>query len=89
MKNLEIATYVLLALDLVFTFLSILVSLILLIVTFYLISKVKKHDKNLAKKLNYVGIAILALDVIFLIAFVALGYLYVSNVITAANATYP
>ena len=79
MKSLEIGIYVLFALAIFFAFGLIFVSLIFLLIAFFLIGKVKKCNKNLAKKLNYVAIGILIFNIIIFVLSGVLTFLFINE----------
>jgi len=79
MKSLEIGIYVLFALAIFFAFGLIFVSLIFLLIAFFLIGKVKKYNKNLAKKLNYVAIGILIFNIIIFVLSGVLTFLFINE----------
>lgn len=80
MKNIEIAIYILFALAIFFAFGLIYVSLVFLLVAFLLVGRMKKYDKKKAKKLNYIGIAILILNIILFVLSGILSFLFISSI---------
>jgi cbb3-type cytochrome oxidase subunit 3 len=87
MKSLEIGIYVLFVFAIFFAFGLIYISLIFLLVTFYLIGKVKKYDKKLAKKLNYVAVGILVLNIVIFILSGILVSLFLNELLSRATIT--
>jgi succinate-acetate transporter protein len=81
MKSLEIAIYILFALTVFFAFGLIYISLILLLITFFLIDKVKKYDKKKAKKMNYIAIGILIFNIVIFFLSGVLTYLFINNLL--------
>lgn len=81
MKGLEIAIYILFALAIFFAFGLIYISLILLLATFFLIDRVKKYDKKKAKKMNYIAIGILILNIAIFFLSGVLTYLFINNLL--------
>lgn len=86
MRSLEIIIYVLFALAIFFAFGLIIFSLIILMINLFLIRKVKKYNKKLAKKLNYVAIGILVLNIVLFILSGILTYLFINELMGNSTA---
>lgn len=79
MKILEITVYLMLVLAILFAFVFIFASLAFVLIAFFLIGKVKKYNKKLAKKLNYVAIGILIFNIIILVLSGILVFLIING----------